>query len=141
MGPLDKDVVRDDALRATDDGCALEIHSHWYRALPLTSLAVVDLAIDGEPVDHASITVEANGKTFPFAELERLDDEWWFTTDAVTLHLPRGGHGRGHPAPGRARPRPLDPVPHRPTRRAAAAAARLEPDRQDRRLRLKGQSP
>lgn len=97
MGPLDKDVVRDDALRATDGGCALEIHSHWYRALPLTSLAVVDLAIDGEPVDHASITVEANGKTFPFAELERLDDEWWFTTDAVTLHLPRGGMAAGTP--------------------------------------------
>ena len=86
MGPLDKDVVRDDALALTDDGCALEIHSHWYRSLPLTSLAVVDLAIDGEPVDHASLTVEANGKSFPFADLERLDDEWWFTTDAVTLH-------------------------------------------------------
>ena len=95
MGPLDKDVVRDDALRAADDGCALEIHSHWYRALPLTSLAVVDLAIDGEPVDHASITVEANGKTFPFAQLERLDDEWWFTTDAVTLHVPREGIDAG----------------------------------------------
>ena len=91
MGPLDKDVVRDDALRVTDDGCALEIHSHWYRALPLTSLAVVDLAIDGEAVEQGAITVEANSRTFPFADLERLDDEWWFTTDAVTLHLPRSG--------------------------------------------------
>ena len=95
MGPLDKDVVRDDALRATDGGCALEIHSHWYRALPLTSLAVVDLAIDGEPVENASVTVEANGKTFSFAELERLDDEWWFTTDAVTLRVPRAGVAAG----------------------------------------------
>ncbi len=77
--------------RSTDDGWALEIHSHWYRSLPLTSLAVVDLAIDGEPVDNASITVEANGKSFAFADLERLDDEWWFTTDAVTLHVPREG--------------------------------------------------
>ena len=49
MGPLDKDVVRDDALTATDEGYALEIHSHWYRSLPLTSLAVVDLTLDGEP--------------------------------------------------------------------------------------------
>ena len=95
MGPLDKDVVREDALRATGDGFALDIHSHWYRALPLTSLAVVDLAIDGEPVDSASVTVEANGQTFPFAELGRLDDEWWFTTDAVTLHAPRAGIASG----------------------------------------------
>jgi uncharacterized protein DUF6379 len=89
VGPLDKDVVRDDALRATDGGCALEIHSHWYRALPLTSLAVIDLAIDSNPVAHDTISVEANGKTFPLQSLGDLDDEWWFTTDAVTLHLPR----------------------------------------------------
>ena len=70
MGPLDKDVVRDDALTATDEGYALEIHSHWYRSLPLTSLAVVDLTLDGEPVDPSGLTVEANGKTFGFDELE-----------------------------------------------------------------------
>ncbi len=95
MGPLDKDVVRDDALHSTDEGWALEIHSHWYRALPLTSLAVVDLAIDGEPVDNASVTVEANGRSFAFADLELLDDEWWFTTDAVTLYAPREGIAPG----------------------------------------------
>ncbi len=39
MGPMDKDVVRDDALHATGDGFALDIRSHWYRSLPLTSLA------------------------------------------------------------------------------------------------------
>jgi Domain of unknown function (DUF6379) len=88
MGPLDKDVVRDDALRATGDGLALEIHSHWYRALPLTSLAVVDLTLDGERVDTRELKVEANGKAFDFEELEQRWDEWWFTTDAVTLRVP-----------------------------------------------------
>jgi hypothetical protein len=95
VGPLDKDVVRDDALTATDDGLALAIHSHWYRALPLTSLAVVDLTIDGERVDAADLTFEANGKTFGFADLENGWDEWWFTTDAVTLHVPRPNGHRG----------------------------------------------
>ena len=98
MGPLDKDVVRDDALTATEDGLALQIHSHWYRALPLTSLAVVDLTIDGERVDPAELEVEANGKTLHFADLEQGYDEWWFTTDAVTLHVrrPNGHSGRSH---------------------------------------------
>jgi Domain of unknown function (DUF6379) len=89
VGPLDKDVVRDDALSATEDGVALAIHSHWYRALPLTSLAVVDLTLDGDRVDPAELTVEANGRTFGFDELGDLYDEWWFTTDAVTLRAPR----------------------------------------------------
>jgi Domain of unknown function (DUF6379) len=98
VGPLDKDVVRDDALFATDEGLALQVHSHWYRALPLTSLAVVDLAIDGERVDAGALTVEANGKRFDFDELTERFDEWWFTTDAVTLHIPRRGsaHGERH---------------------------------------------
>jgi hypothetical protein len=95
VGPLDKDVVRDDALAAREDGFALQIHSHWYRALPLTSLAVVDLALDGERVDASEITVEANGRTFAFAELAELYDEWWFTTDAVTLNVPHNGAAPG----------------------------------------------
>jgi hypothetical protein len=95
VGPLDKDVVRDDALSATDEGYALAIHSHWYRSLPLTSLAVVDLTLDGERVDPSRLTVEANGKTFGFDELEELYDEWWFITDAVTLQIPRANAGAG----------------------------------------------
>ena len=91
MGPLDKDVVREDALSASGEGYALEIHSHWYRSLPLTSLAVVDLTLDGERVDPSELSVEANGKSFSFDELEQGYDEWWFTTDAVTLHVPRTG--------------------------------------------------
>ena len=50
MGPMDKDVVRDDALHATSDGFALDIRSHWYRSLPLTSLVGLDLTVDGEKV-------------------------------------------------------------------------------------------
>lgn len=88
MGPLDKDVVRDDALSATDEGFALAIRSHWYRALPLTSLAVLDLTLDGRRIDPAELVVEANGKRFRFEELAERHDEWWFTTDPITLHVP-----------------------------------------------------
>src|SRR4051812_2444798 len=89
MGPLDKDVVRPDALTATSDGLALEIHQHWYRSLPLTSVGVLDVEIDGAPVKDA--TIEANGKTYRFEELAEQPDEWWFTTDAITVHIPRHG--------------------------------------------------
>jgi len=95
VGPLDKDVVRDDALSASGEGYALEIHSHWYRSLPLTSLAVVELTLDGERVDPSELSVEANGKTFSFDELEHGFDEWWFTTDAVTLRVQRAGAAPG----------------------------------------------
>lgn len=89
MGPLDKDVVRDDALTATNGELALQIHQHWYRSLPLTSVAVLDLAVDGERVDPAELEIEANGETFTFGQLADRYDAWWFTTDAVTVRVPR----------------------------------------------------
>ncbi|MCS7007598.1 MAG: DUF6379 domain-containing protein [Thermoleophilia bacterium] len=95
VGPLDKDVVRSDALSARDEGYALEIRSHWYRALPLTSLAVIDLTLDGRRIDPADLVVEANGKRFRFQDLEERFDEWWFTTDPITLHIPAPGAERG----------------------------------------------
>ena len=39
MGPLDDQVVRADSLTATPDGLDIAVYSHWYRALPLPSLA------------------------------------------------------------------------------------------------------
>lgn len=50
---------------------------------------MVDLELDGERVEPSSLTVEANGKRFRFDELADRFDEWWFTTDPITLHVPR----------------------------------------------------
>jgi hypothetical protein len=91
MGPLDKDVVRPDALRAVADALQLELHQHWYRSLPLTSVGVLDIQIDEQPVGTDAIRIEANGKTFTFDELAERPDEWWFTTDAITVRIPHEG--------------------------------------------------
>jgi hypothetical protein len=95
MGPLDKDVVRPDALRAAGDALELELHQHWYRSLPLTAVGVLDIQIDGEAVSTDDITIEANGKTFSFDQLAERPDEWWFTTDAITVRIPREGAAPG----------------------------------------------
>jgi Domain of unknown function (DUF6379) len=95
MGPLDKDVVRENALRTQNGGFALEVHQHWYRALPLSSIAVLDLKIDGEPVSPDEMTVQANWTNYTFAELEEQFDRWWFTTDAISVTAPRRGFSAG----------------------------------------------
>lgn len=91
MGPLDKDVVRDNALRATADGFALDIRSHWYRTLPLTSLAVLDLAVDGEKVPEDDMTIAVNGKTFTVPQLADGYDEWWYVLDPFELRVRKPG--------------------------------------------------
>lgn len=95
MGPLDKDVVRPDGLRAADGKLHLELRSHWYRSLPLSSLAVVDIAIDDEPIDSEKLTFSYEGKSYAFDELPEQFDEWWYITDPITIEIPHGGATRG----------------------------------------------
>ncbi|OPG08972.1 DUF6379 domain-containing protein [Microbispora sp. GKU 823] len=88
MGPLDDQVVREDSLTATADGLDIAVYSHWYRALPLTSLAHVDLTVDGRRIAPDTLSVTANGRRYEFGELADRTDDFWFTTDPVVLHVP-----------------------------------------------------
>jgi hypothetical protein len=97
MGPLDDQVVRADSLTATHDGLDIAIYSHWYRALPLPSLARVDLTVDGERIDPELLSVTVNGHRYPFTALAETGDEYWFTTDPAVLHVPiESAPGREH---------------------------------------------
>lgn len=91
MGPLDKDVVRRDGLTAAGDSLRLELRSHWYRSLPLSSLAVVEIAIDGEPVASDQLSFHYDGKSYAFDELPEQFNEWWYITDPVTIEIPHRG--------------------------------------------------
>lgn len=95
MGPLDKDVVRPDALSASGDALTLELHTHWYRALPLSSLGVVDIAIDGTPVPTSDLSVTYAGRRYSFSELADEIDTFWFTTDALEVGIPHPGATAG----------------------------------------------
>ena len=88
MGPPDDQAARADALTATQDALDSEIYTHWYRALPLPSLARVDLTVDGEWIDPELLSVTVNGHRYPFSALAGAADEYWFTTDPAVLHVP-----------------------------------------------------
>jgi Domain of unknown function (DUF6379) len=87
MGPLDKFILADDALTVTAEGCALQIRSHWYRSLPLSSVNILTVNIDGEVVLPENISFAVNDKIHPLHSLSLLHDEWWFILDAATLHI------------------------------------------------------
>ncbi len=97
MGPLDDQVVRADSLTATPDGLDIAVYSHWYRALPLPSLAKVDLTVDGRRIDPELLSVTVNGHRYPFPALAEQGEQYWFTTDAAVLHVPvETAPGREH---------------------------------------------
>ncbi len=86
MGPLDKFILSDDALKATADGFQLQFRSHWYRSLPLSCMQL-KASINGNPIDEKNISIQANGNRYAISEMPGLDKEWLFITDAATLHI------------------------------------------------------
>lgn len=87
MGPLDKYILKDDALSSAETGCQLRFQSHWYRALPLSCMDF-KIKINGEAVDPSHVKVEVNGEHYAYHELPELDKVWLFILDRATLHIP-----------------------------------------------------
>ncbi|MEV6345548.1 DUF6379 domain-containing protein [Actinoplanes sp. NPDC051851] len=82
---LSDGVVRPGALRRTVNGLDLDVRVGWYRSLPLSSVRVFALEVDGAAVTP---TFELDGATYTLDELPAFHDKWWFVQDPATLHLP-----------------------------------------------------
>jgi hypothetical protein len=82
-------MLDDDALRATDDGFELDVHLNWYRSLPLSSVSIVELAVNGEEVPRDEITFTVNGGDHALDELVERSEETWFVLDPATLRVRR----------------------------------------------------
>ncbi|GAA2866028.1 hypothetical protein GCM10010472_24230 [Pseudonocardia halophobica] len=84
-------LVVDDSLRPTDRGARFQIRLNWYRSLPLASLRVLDVTLDGTPVPAERIGVEVDGVRRALGELGPLIDVWWYVLDPATVHVDLGG--------------------------------------------------
>jgi Domain of unknown function (DUF6379) len=87
MGPLDQYILADDALTVAPDGCRLQIRSHWYRSLPLSSVGILTVQMDGVDIPADNITFELNERRHALSDLPSLHDEWWYILDAAALYI------------------------------------------------------
>ncbi len=86
---LAQSMLGDGALRAVDGGFELDIHLNWYRSLPVSSVATIELTVAGEEIPSEEITVEVNGSPSGLDELATRWDEEWFVLDPATLRVRR----------------------------------------------------
>jgi Domain of unknown function (DUF6379) len=86
MGPLDKYILKEDALEATENGFQLKFQSHWYRSLPLSCMDF-SLKIDGQEIDKNKLKIKVNNKEFNYEDLPELDKEWLFILDRGLLEI------------------------------------------------------
>ncbi len=88
MGPLDKYILTENALKTNELGFELQFQSHWYRTLPLSCMDF-SLKIDGEMIDNNLIKVVANNVSYTYQQLPNLDKEFLFILDKATIQYPK----------------------------------------------------
>jgi hypothetical protein len=70
----------------TDDALELSVRLNWYRSLPLSCVEQLEVRLDGEPLDPA--TLELDGVRSPINELATADDRWWHVLDPARVRVP-----------------------------------------------------
>lgn len=84
-------LIQDDSLTAGQDSYAFEIRLNWYRSLPISSVEVLKLALDGAGVPLELVRFEINGHTYALAELPERFEEFWFVQDSAVLRVLQPG--------------------------------------------------
>jgi len=82
-------LLADDALSEHDGGFELDVRLNWYRSLPLSSVATLELSVDGETVPRGEIAFVLNGSEHALDELAGRWEETWFVLDPATLRVRR----------------------------------------------------
>ena len=97
MLPVER-IIGEEGLAATQGGLRLAMRLPWYRSLPFSTVEVAALAIDGAPVDLATVRVEYEGNSWSLAEMGEQVDAFWFVRDSAFLLVPgrAGQAGEAH---------------------------------------------
>lgn len=81
-------VISDNGLSATSDGFRIDIRLPWYRSLPVSTVEVGAVAIDGNAVDLSTVTFELEGQRVSLAAMADMTDKVWYVLDSAFLNVP-----------------------------------------------------
>lgn len=83
---IDK-LIEPDSLRAGVSGATVGLRLPWYRSLPVSTVEVDAVKVDGETVPLEQVTFSVDGDTWPVDELKHRTDRSWDVVDTATLSL------------------------------------------------------
>lgn len=75
------------SLVATAAGLSLGLRLPWYQSLPLSTVRLGEVSVDGAALPQAALSFTLNGRTRPVSAMDDLTREYWFVTDSLLLHL------------------------------------------------------
>jgi hypothetical protein len=85
--PAASRVLGSDGIIATSNGLRVDIRLPWYRSLPLSTIEVGEVRINGQLIDPAKITFELEGNRFAFGELANKTNLVWYVLDSAYLDV------------------------------------------------------
>ena len=84
-------LIKEDSLRAVADGFTFGIRLNWYRSLPLSSVDILSVKVDGEQVPLDQVLFEINDHQYSQAELLEKYEEFWFVQDFAGICVRQPG--------------------------------------------------
>lgn len=84
-------LINDKSLLTSGDGFSFELRMPWYRALPVSSLAEIEITVDGVTVDLEDVSVTVGGRTDPFEDLAPRYEDWWYVLDPARVEVHYAG--------------------------------------------------
>jgi hypothetical protein len=93
--PESSRVISDHGLKAVSGGYRIDIRLPWYRSLPVSTVEVGAIQIDGQPVDLSTVTFELEGQRRPLAAMPDMTNVVWYVLDSAYLNVPHPSAASG----------------------------------------------
>lgn len=91
-------VISDNGLRATLNGFRIDVRLPWYRSLPISTVEVGEVCIDGRVIDPSRVKFELEGQSYSLSDMADQVDKVWFVLDSAYLDVETTPHGGGEHA-------------------------------------------
>jgi hypothetical protein len=76
-------VLSNTPLRQVEGGYLIDIRLPWYRALPVSTVSIAALSVDGVAIDLATIKLALSAR-----EMATYKSRWWYVLDSAYLFVP-----------------------------------------------------
>jgi hypothetical protein len=78
-------LISDASVMAIPQGLEIGIRLPWYRSLPLSTVEIAELRLDGAIVPEAAISLQVNEQRHAASELREQIHDWWYVLDRGRL--------------------------------------------------------
>jgi hypothetical protein len=94
-GVMTSKVIGDGGIAITPRGFRIDIRLPWYRSLPVSTVEIDSVSIDGVPVDPADITFELEDRKIALSAMADQVDTVWYVLDSAYLNVASDRLDRG----------------------------------------------